>query len=215
MKKQKKKGMMAIPAGEVISVNPLALATIVLPIEGIMPLIQNRFDPDDLLKTPKMGKGAKKELSDDEKFQKALYGKMNGNYLHPAKAIKDVLVTAASLPGISSRPEFKFMSERLIKGGAIRVCQRWLFLDTSKPHIDKDWGNNHQKITKSKPYPVKVRVIRAAFDTWKTKVAIEYDPNLFTGEQIANLLNIGGWHVGIGANRAELGGENGRFRVAE
>lgn len=54
---------------------------------------------------------------------------------------------------------------------------------------------------------------RAEFREWKTKLLIQYNKKAITPEQIANLLNYGGFSNGVGEWRPEKDGLFGRFHV--
>jgi hypothetical protein len=54
---------------------------------------------------------------------------------------------------------------------------------------------------------------RAEFPEWSMEVAIRYNANVISPEQIANLLNIAGFGVGLGEWRAEKDGSFGLFHV--
>lgn len=55
---------------------------------------------------------------------------------------------------------------------------------------------------------------RGQFDEWYTKLQIRYNAGVITVEQIANLLNFGGFACGLGEWRAEKGGSFGFYHVA-
>ena len=54
---------------------------------------------------------------------------------------------------------------------------------------------------------------RPEFKTWKTKLLIQYNKKAITPEQIANLMNFGGFANGVGEWRPEKDGSFGRFHV--
>ena len=54
---------------------------------------------------------------------------------------------------------------------------------------------------------------RAEYPIWRCKVQFEYNQELFSEGQIANLLNQGGFHTGVGEWRPEHRGLFGRFRM--
>ena len=55
---------------------------------------------------------------------------------------------------------------------------------------------------------------RAEFPTWKAKLNITYNSKSITAEQICNMLNIGGFSVGVGEWRQSKDGSFGCFHVA-
>lgn len=54
---------------------------------------------------------------------------------------------------------------------------------------------------------------RGEFKNWSTLIDVTYNRNSISAEQIVNLLNLGGFGVGIGEWRTEKGGSFGSFHV--
>jgi hypothetical protein len=54
---------------------------------------------------------------------------------------------------------------------------------------------------------------RPFFREWSAEVNIEFNADVITPTQLANLLNIAGFAVGLGENRPEKGGQFGMFKV--
>lgn len=54
---------------------------------------------------------------------------------------------------------------------------------------------------------------RPGYQNWSCTLRIEYDTSVISAEQVVNLLNRGGFGVGIAEWRPEKGGEFGRFTV--
>ncbi len=55
---------------------------------------------------------------------------------------------------------------------------------------------------------------RGVFVDWSCKLQIQYNADLFSPEQIINLLNTAGFGVGVGEWRVERDGSHGMFHVA-
>lgn len=55
---------------------------------------------------------------------------------------------------------------------------------------------------------------RPEFPEWRIPVALKINASVISPEQVANLLNIAGFGVGIGEWRPERNGQYGRFHVA-
>ena len=55
---------------------------------------------------------------------------------------------------------------------------------------------------------------RGEFKKWKATLTIQYNASVISTEQVANLLNIAGFGVGVGEWRPERNGSFGRFHVA-
>lgn len=54
---------------------------------------------------------------------------------------------------------------------------------------------------------------RGEFKEWSAILPIQYNAGVITVEQLANMLNMGGFAVGVGEWRPEKGGSNGMFHV--
>lgn len=55
---------------------------------------------------------------------------------------------------------------------------------------------------------------RAEFKKWSTKFIVKYNCNVLSAEQITNMFELGGFHVGLGEWRPSRNGSFGRFHVA-
>ena len=65
---------------------------------------------------------------------------------------------------------------------------------------------------KQKPQTISYR---AEFLEWESTFQIEYCPNMYSADQIINLINLAGYHIGIGSWRpdSQSPGPHGRFEV--
>ena len=54
---------------------------------------------------------------------------------------------------------------------------------------------------------------RGEFEPWSAELEIRYNASAITAEQIANLVNLGGFATGVGEWRPEKAGANGMFHV--
>lgn len=55
---------------------------------------------------------------------------------------------------------------------------------------------------------------RGEFQEWSALLPIQYNAGVITKEQLANMLNMGGFAVGVGEWRPEKGGSYGMYHVA-
>jgi len=56
---------------------------------------------------------------------------------------------------------------------------------------------------------------RAIFNEWSAILRVYYDPTTISLDNVVTLIDRGGFGPGVGDNRPERGGENGRYRVQE
>ena len=54
---------------------------------------------------------------------------------------------------------------------------------------------------------------RACFEDWQVKLNVEFNPVSLSAEQICNLIDMGGFSVGIGDWRPERNGSSGKFEL--
>ena len=55
---------------------------------------------------------------------------------------------------------------------------------------------------------------RPYFHGWRTILKVTYLANMITAEQVATLINLAGFAIGVGENRPEKGGDFGKFHMA-
>jgi len=58
-----------------------------------------------------------------------------------------------------------------------------------------------------------IEITRPMFVGWKCILPVQFDGNVINQEQIINLINYAGWHIGVGAWRPQNMGTYGRFEV--
>lgn len=76
----------------------------------------------------------------------------------------------------------------------------------SKPRMVRDMVRNQSGVADMRYRPY--------FDEWSVTFVVEFNCNILTEEQIANLLQIAGWAVGLGEWRREKSGDHGMFKLA-
>jgi len=57
------------------------------------------------------------------------------------------------------------------------------------------------------------KIMRNAFYDWSVDLEIQYNQNNLSAEQIVNVLNWAGFHIGVGGFRKERTGNFGAFTV--
>lgn len=141
-------------------------------------------------------KGAKREPKDfDALYKGALYVSKDGWYGFPATAIRKAMVSACKLVGF-----------HMTKG------KLGIFVEADG--FDVTSGTPLIKITKGDPYPHEdyVRLetgvcdicVRPMWDEgWTATVRIRYDADMFSSQDVINLLNRAGLQVGICEGRPD------------
>lgn len=195
-----------------ITVPKIELATIDMDIEGLSPLIVHAWSRkskqamlDKQMKKAKTGKAAKVPFQD---FCESMYwltpmpdrpteaDVAKARFGFPAGSFKDAAVDACRFADIK-------MTEAR---GAFHVDTQMAELEGPPPIMRED-------MVRVGRGTADVR-FRGEFRDWRTRLRISYNTRAISPAQIANLLNIAGFGVGIGEWRPDKNGSFGRFRVA-
>ena len=80
-------------------------------------------------------------------------------------------------------------------------------LDYKKVKVVTHWG----RTSGMKGSPRKI--MRNAFEDWSVKVTIQFNKANLSAEQIVNVLNWAGFHIGVGGFRKEKTGNFGAFHI--
>jgi len=184
-------------------VNPVKEQTLSFTIEGRSSLIQHKWSEKAKaqMRAKHAGKKTKtREVRDPEaEGQEATYLTANGQYGVPVTALKACIIGAAHKDlGIE---------KTLVRKALFIPCDDEngvLPMDCSDPILREDYVRVGQSTDLR---------YRPEFHTWKVDFDLEYDADLLTVDDIANLINRAGFGVGLCEWRPEKGGENGRFRL--
>ena len=191
----------ATPAAKVIAIKKANIKVLPLEIVGTSPYVQNRFSAkamNQIIATQEAGsqsaKGKKREPKDFEAcYEGAKHIATDGWLGIPAGAIRAACVSACRTIG------FKMTLAKL----AIFVLA---------DGFDKVDGTPLIKITKGEPEKstmparndngsVDIRVRPMWKPGWEATLRIEYDADIFSDEDVANLIERVGRQVGIGEGR--------------
>lgn len=184
-----------------VELPPLNVQILDVTLIGDTPLITHRWSEKAkksmLDKQMKKAKQAKEAKDPDQDFRESLYVLEDGSFGFPAIGFKAAAVTACTSIG-----------------GITKVAARQAF------HVEGEYV----KILGSEPTMREdmVRIAmgtadlryRGQFDPWWTVLRMKYNANVFSAEQLLNMLNTAGFAVGVGEWRPEKDGPYGRFHVA-
>ncbi len=183
-----------------IVIPAVQLGRLTVTLEGMTPLIVNRFSEAKLRemeeKQQKAAKVAKKPRNPDEEFRAALYEIEAGRYGFPAAGVKKALVSAGG----------RFADETMtVLRGVLSIVGDLLEIRGSEPVMRRDMVVLKGGVTSI--------AYRPQFTDWEMDVPVLYNQNMITREQVLNLFNIAGFAVGLGAWRPECKGNFGQFRI--
>lgn len=184
-----------------VTLPPLKIETITVTLIGDTPLIVHRWSEkakkqmlDKQMKKASPGKEAKNPEQD---FKDSLYILPSGGYGFPIIGFKAAAVTACTSIG-----------------GMTKVAARQAFhVDGEFAEIKGDEPTMREDMVKIAMGTADIRY-RGEFKNWWTQVAVKFNSNVMSGEQILNLLQTAGFAVGVGEWRPERDGQYGRFHVA-
>lgn len=190
---------MAAQASAAIELPPIMIQTVKFMLIGDSPLIVHAWSEkakrqmlDKQMKKATKAKEAKDPQAD---YEACFYRTSTGAYGFPAIGLKAAMISAC---------RFADMKMTLARGAF---------------HIDAEMV---EVIGEPQPREDMVRVgmgtadirYRPEFVDWRIPVTLKINASVISPEQVANLLNIAGFGVGIGEWRPERNGQYGRFHVA-
>lgn len=190
------------PADTVITIPAIQLRRMTVTIEGITPLVTNRFREAALedIERKQQGKArqAKAPRDPEVEFRGALHVINRNSYGFPATGIVKALVAAGG----------RFADGTMtILRGVLSIPADLVPIRGSEPEMRRDFVMlNGGKGPASVAY-------RPMFRKWEMDVPVVYMENMITDEQILNLFQLAGFSVGIGAWRRECKGTFGQFQI--
>lgn len=182
-----------------IELPPLNLQTVALTLVGDSPLIVHAWSEKAkrqmLDKQMKKAKQAKEAKDPEADYEACFYRTESGAYGFPAIGVKAAMVGAG---------RFTDAKMTLLRGAF---------------HIDAEVL---EIVGEPRPREDMVRVgmgtadirYRPEFPDWRIIAPIKFNASVISTGQIANLLNVAGFAIGIGEWRPEKNGQYGRFHVA-
>jgi len=165
-------------------------------------LICHRFSDANMdkieAKQQKAAKQARAARDPEAEFKASLYSvNGNGTFGFPASGLKKACVRAATytegMPMTKAR-------------GAFHVIGDLLEIKGDKPEMRKDvvrLPNKHADIR-----------YRGEFCEWEMEATVIYNENIISKEELMNLVNLAGFHVGLGDWRPECNGSHGMFEIS-
>ena len=191
---------------EIINIKPLEIGVIKIKIIGTSPYLPEPMDMDVLEKYNKIkSKQAykKDDLSEEEKVKAKFYYTKDNKLGIPARAFYNSMIRASSYLFEKKDGGMRNIKEGLSVKGDI------LPLTFKSKEILTHWGRT---LGQSK---APRKIMRNAFNDWSCELEIEYNKNNLSAEQIVNVLNWAGFHIGVGGFRKENTGNFGSFKIKE
>jgi hypothetical protein len=181
----------------------MKMEMVVFNIIGISPLIQN--NPLNFIgKTEGDALATKKVYKDEEEAALRVYLDADGAFYHPA-----VGFLRAMIRGVTGKKFGKLAATSLLKGSVFLAEPHAALVDKNGKPLTK-YAIDRQPVVVG---TARVLRCRPCWNDWCAKVALEIDTAIIRPEQVKEALALGGRIAGVGDNRPETGGGNGRFRV--
>lgn len=163
-------------------------------------------------KQRKEATGAKEAKDPQADYLASMYRLADGGHGFPSVAFKTCAVTAATsvagITKIAARQAFYVAGEDAdIKGAFEGSVSRvnLVRIEGGAPQIRED-------LVRVGMGTADLRY-RAEYVDWHARILVKYNQNVLSESQILNLLNTGGFAVGVGEWRPERDGDYGRFHV--
>lgn len=182
-----------------ITLPPIRIETVQFLLIGDSPLIVHAWSEkakklmlDKQMKKAKTAKEAKDPQAD---YEACFYRTPTGAYGFPAIGVKAAMISAcryADMKMTEARGAFHIDAEMVELLGAPRPREDMVRVGMGTADIR----------------------YRPEFVDWKMPVTLKINASVISAEQVANLLNIAGFGVGLGEWRPEKNGQYGRFHVA-
>jgi hypothetical protein len=189
---------------ENISIKKLDIGTLKITIVGDSPYLPEPMDMAVLEKynAIKSKKNYTKDsIPEEEKVKAKFYYTEDGKLGIPSRAIYNSMIR-----GSSYLFDIKQGGMRNIKEG-VTIMGDVLPLKFKKQDVLTHWG----RTSGMKGSPRKI--MRNAFYDWSVDVTIQYNKANLSAEQIINVLNWAGFHIGVGGFRKEKTGNFGSYHV--
>jgi len=170
-------------------------------IEGITPLLMNKFNIEDISGESKKFVGMK-NVTDDE-VERKVYRNSKGQIFFPSKWFEGCLIAAGKSFKIPQKGKATYSK---IIGSGISVEPLEIVNATQKYEIDVQVARNANT-------GGRIVCKRPRFDSWGATFQIVVDEEQLSLEVIKRLLEHAGQYVGVGNWRPSLKGKYGKFKV--
>ena len=192
---------------QTISIQAIDIRSMNLKLIGVTPLVVHKFSEKakKIMADKQQGRGVQKKAAKDAKadFEAAMYRLPKGGHGFKAVAFKASAISSCRFTeGISMK----------IAKGAFHIIGDILRLDFDKVVMREDAVRLATGVCDLR--------YRPEYQGWSVVLPIKFNANVITPEQIVNLFQLAGFHVGVGEMRpmprqSESSGSFGMFEVAK
>lgn len=184
---------------EIVEIRPLEKKEITVKIRGDS-LLMEKMDMAVVKKYDK--KKAHKLTKEDtrlesEKTEDKIHYTEDGNVGFPADGFARGMTEVAHKLGLFKKDV----------RSAVRVLGNIIPISYKKKVTNESWGKSSGRTG------APLLIIRPEFQDWSCTLRIRYDASSISAEQIINLLNLAGFHCGLGSWRPQRSGSYGMYEV--
>lgn len=198
-----KKGKAPQETAERVQILPPRFRVATFTLRGNAPYVSNKFSAEarEMMRAKQAEgstakKGAKKQPKDFDKcFRESMHSTADNKYGVPASCFRQAMVSACRIVG------FKMTMAKL----ALFVLADGEDADDASPLVifTKGSPKHFEAATRNETGVADIRV-RGKWDAgWELSLRVQYDADMFTHKDVANLLARVGVQVGIGAGRPD------------
>ena len=173
-------------------------------IEGTTPLIIHKFSDKakKQMVDKQTGKTSQKKHRDIKaEVEACKYYMSKGRIGFPCGGFKKAMVEVG--------PYLDGLDKKKVKGSMYVIGEE----NNLVPIAFEEEAVNEAIVRLSGPGRTAMVRYRPEFRKWTANLNIQYNANMITPEQIVNLVNMAGFHIGVGDWRPQRDGINGMFRV--
>jgi hypothetical protein len=189
---------------EKVNLKKLEIGVIKVKVIGDSPYLPEPMDMAVLEKYNKIKSKqnyTKDDISEEEKVKAKFYYTEDEKLGIPTRAFYNSMIRASSYLFDIKQGGMRNIKEGVtIKGDIIP-------LNFKKQSVVTHWG----RTSGMKGSPRKI--MRNQFEDWSVELTIEYNKNNLSAEQIINVINWAGFHIGVGGFRKEKTGNYGAFHI--
>jgi len=189
----------------ITKIKPIEIGTIKLTIKGITPLLS---EPMDMEVPKRYGNKKSNQVFDkdivpeEEKVKTKYYFTADGKKGFPSRAFYKAMIRASS-----------YLFDKK-DGGMRNIREGVMISDEILPvKFKREEVLRHCGIQSGMTRAPRL-ILRNAFYDWSIDLTISFNKEQISAEQLYNILNWAGFHIGVGAFRKEKTGNFGAFEVA-
>jgi hypothetical protein len=187
-----------------IDFKPLKIGIIKVKAVGITPYLPEPMDMAvlEVYNKKKSNQIYEKDIiPEEEKVKEKCYYTKDGKIGIPVRAFYKAMIQASGYIFARDKGGMRNIKEGVSLIGDI------IPLKFSSKEVVTHWGRNSGQSKSPR------KIMRNQFNNWSCELEIQYNENQLSAEQIINILNWAGFHIGVGGFRKEKTGTYGSFSV--